>query len=276
MGERLPIVRIADLCHATEEAVRQDAPFHGASMARSFAIMMDPQAFADLETVTDRARSFRARGERFLGLQGQLIRATILLTLVRHLGIDAFIETGTQRGYTSLLFLCQTSLRVFSSERDPRFHRFAKTLLSPFDGRASLYAGDSRPFIRLMMNDESITTPFFYLDAHGNGLGLPLNAELMEILGCKRRTRFLVAIDDFKIPWDSEYRHDVYSDGTIDLDYISLSTHSTNVELAMWLPKYAAAAESGYTTGFILIAPQSMRVEVETLIPGHLLQEVGC
>jgi hypothetical protein len=268
-------VHLPDLYTAVRRAARQDADFLASTMSAALAgTTRFGSSLGDIQTVVDRARRFKADGGRFFGMNGQFTRATILLTLMKQLHVDAFIETGTFRGFTCLFVLCHTSMPVLSCEINTRNHHFAKTFLEPFGPRLTLYADDSRTFIAHMMTQSQITTPFFYLDAHSDGIDLPLDDELAHVLGQHRRQRFLLAIDDFKIPWDAGFSYDVYSQRAIDLDYIRPLIKASGTAMATWLPAYPASCESGHTSGFCLLAPATMAGEIEEMIPSHLLRRV--
>jgi hypothetical protein len=205
-----------------------------------------------------------------LGFNEQVVRATVFLRTLNLLGCDAFVETGTSRGDTSLLIAAQTMLPIFSCELSKKTYGHASALLHPFGERVRITLGDSRSFLRQFLNSSRFRCPFFYLDAHWNA-DIPLLQELELILS--RSENFIVVIDDFRVPADSGFKYDMYGTISFDLPYIApvLRTHANEV----WVlyPSYPSELETGARRGFIVIIPRATGSKLASAIGSAFLSQ---
>jgi hypothetical protein len=203
----------------------------------------------------------------FLGFNGQVVRAGLLLSVLRALNCDVFVETGTYRGETSLLVAAQTTIPVFSCELNEATHRLAVKLLMPFRSRIRLTLGDSRQFLQSFLTNSKFHRPFFYLDAHWNS-DIPLLGELDMIFS--QLQDFVIVIDDFKVPFDSQFKYDVY--GTVEFEeaYIAPALQRHADRLCVLYPCYSSSMETGARRGFCMITPYFLRDDIIIATDGNL------
>lgn len=102
----------------------------------------------------------------------------------------------------------QSSYKIYSVEIDPESHNTIKSLFS--SNRNIVFACESsEKYLRHLIDSKTIDAThncFFYLDAHW-GEYWPLRDEIKQIL---RLSRFVISIDDFKVPGHREFGYDSY------------------------------------------------------------------
>jgi len=223
---------------------------------------------ADLTALIDYARS-DALSYPILGFNGQLIRAGLLLTLMRNLRFDAFIETGTFRGETCFLVAAQTTLPIRSCDLPHRAETVATVLSSVCGEAVQLSRMDSREFLMAVLRDSRFQKPFFYLDAHWED-DLPLLGELAEIL--KSETEFVIAIDDFRVPGDQGFGFDEYPKAILQWDYIAGTVKGSGRQVGVFYPCYPSTLETGSKRGFILLSSKGMTPLIEAALPPGFLR----
>jgi hypothetical protein len=190
-----------------------------------------------------------------LGFNWQAGRKQIFTELVSRIKFDIVIETGTWIGNTTGYMSEVSGLPVMSAELTRRFHVLARSRLRGLPG-ITLVNTDSRAFLRLLAADKKLKDafPFIYLDAHWYN-DLPLDEEIELIAGSWER--FVVMIDDFKVPGDDGYGYDDYGPGKVlSLEYIAkrLRQH----RLAAFFPAIRSSAETGLRRGCVVLAPDGM------------------
>jgi hypothetical protein len=187
-----------------------------------------------------------------VGFNGQLCRKRIFTDLMAALAPDAIVETGTWLGNTTGYMAETSQAPVYSCDVDPRFHAIAKMRLAQVEG-IHLHLSDSREFLRDLINsalrDKSV---FFYLDAHWTD-DVPLLGEL-ELIATHWR-RFVVMVDDFKVPDDSGYGYDDYGSGRA-LVLETLEPSLAKYDLVAYFPAAHSREETGRRRGSILLAPR--------------------
>lgn len=187
--------------------------------------------------------------DRFVGFNREYIRASVVLNVVRELGFDAILETGTHLGATSLLLGAQTELPIYTCEVHPKYYRRSKLLLLPFGGRIRTHLSDSRDFLTRVLGELGPANVFIYLDAHWYE-DLPLLGEL-EII--ERLTReCAVLIDDFRVPGDDGYGYDQYAAGNLQLSLVQGFLEKSRLQ--PFFPLYDSHLETAKRRGWILLA----------------------
>jgi hypothetical protein len=194
-----------------------------------------------------------------LGFNWQSGRKQIFADLVTVIKFDVVIETGTWIGNTTGYMSEASGLPVISAELTRRFHALARHRLRHLDG-ITLVNADSRAFIRQLAADEQLkgAFPFIYLDAHWYN-DLPLREEIELIAGTW--DRFVVMIDDFKVPGDEGYGYDDYGpEKVLSLDYISTPIRQHG--LSVFFPAIRSSAETGLRRGCVVLAPEGIAGQV--------------
>lgn len=209
--------------------------------------------------------------DQFYGFNRQFLKAAIIVRLLRRLPVDAFVETGTYTGATSLLVLAQTQLPVLTCESNPRFYRRAWWTLAPFGRRAWVCHADSRDFLRRVVTEQRCARPFVYLDAHW-GKDVPLRGELEIVLASF--ADFAIAIDDFKVAADDGFHFDTYGGESLEWSYIEQTVLRTYPEVAVFAPAYPTGQETGGRSGWIMLASTSLAASIVEIVPPTLLQRV--
>jgi len=179
---------------------------------------------------------------------GQVFRRSIYAELLKEIGFDAIVETGTFRGITTELFAA-SGLPVYSVELNPEFYRATAARLAGKRDQIHLHQGDSPGFLKGLAENGSFakTKPFFYLDAHWYQ-SLPL-AEELEIIFTKWR-QAVVMVDDFEVP-GSEYTFDDFGPGkALNASFIDALSH---LRLHRFYPSAPASAETGNKRGSIVL-----------------------
>lgn len=207
-----------------------------------------------------------ASHEHFYGMNRQFIRARIILELISALPVDAFIETGTFRGETSLLIAAQTSLPVFSCDINPDFCKHARLRVLPFGKRVKINQADSREFLEKLLSEKAFECPLFYLDAHWYE-DLPLYKELLIITGSVKS--FVIVVDDFKVPSDQGFGFDTY--GKVSLEWETIKSAFGDRKVDVFYPSYPSSKETGFITGWAVIVPSELADKISDAIPGSLL-----
>jgi hypothetical protein len=113
----------------------------------------------------------------------------------------------------------------------------------------------------------------FYLDAHWRD-HVPLGEELALIAG--RCEQAVILIDDFMIPWNSDFLYDEYPTMRIDLDVINTSLKALRPDTTVFLPTYFPQQEpTGKGIGFaIALMGQDQALPSETF-PFDLVGEAA-
>jgi predicted O-methyltransferase YrrM len=197
-----------------------------------------------------------------LGFNWQSGRKRIFEDLASLIKFDVVIETGTWIGNTTGYMSEASGLPVVSAELTRRFHALARSRLRHMNG-ITLVNADSRALLRLLAADEKLKSafPFIYLDAHWYN-DLPLDEEIELIAGTW--DRFVVMIDDFKVPGDEGYGYDDYGPGKVlSLDYINPRIRQHR--LAVFFPAIRSTAETGLRRGCVVLAADSIADQVRQI-----------
>ena len=142
-------------------------------------------------------------------LNGQEQRQTLVRELARDIAVDVVFETGTYRGTTTEFLSHIFGVHVETVEGSRRFYTYSRIRLAPYPG-VNVTFGDSREFLRQVLERYKERTSFIYLDAHWED-DLPLREELCTIRD--RATASVVMVDDFAVPSDPGYCYDDYGPG---------------------------------------------------------------
>lgn len=258
---------IGHLASSVAEAVRAQTEAVIASRIKVLQSTIDPATFPTKpEAALVQSKSMSLD---FIGFNGQFIRSSILLHLIKSLSIDVFIETGTFQGETCLLVAAQTRARVLSCDLVESGVKFVKMALAPFGERIQVAHEDSRSFLERILADKSISLPFLYLDAHWYS-DLPLLGELERIFDS--REEFVIVIDDFRVPHDDGFGFDRYGNVALEWDFIAPIVLKHRPVPSVWYPSYPAHWERNHKRGFILLASSSLEEVISTTIPSSLLR----
>lgn len=190
-----------------------------------------------------------------IGFNGQAVRAAILLTLMRALRLDVFVETGTFRGDTCVLVAAQTDLPIHSCELNHRSQPVASALSELLKQRMQMSLMDSREFLREFFRETRFGRPFFYLDAHWEE-DIPLLEELRIIF--TSAAEYVIVIDDFRVPGDPGFGFDTYGAVPFDWDYIAPAFEGHRDQVSVFYPGYASSMETGAKRGFVMIASKAL------------------
>jgi len=181
----------------------------------------------------------------FNGVQG---RKQIFADLLSEGGVKTIIETGTYLENTSGYMATTSGLQVLTCEKNRKLYSLAKMRLKNIH-LVKLFNMDSRTLLRDLSKDKSVTESecFFYLDAHWDK-ELPLKEEIQIIASCW--DKFIIMIDDFKVPDDDGYVHDSY--GT--LEYINMPALKSKYNLSCYFPTMQSTEEPTPSTGCVVLA----------------------
>jgi hypothetical protein len=186
---------------------------------------------------------------------GQCFRQLIVTELLSRCEFSAIVETGTFRGTTTLFFVKNTFLPVFTVEFDATSFAFARHRLRKHS-RVVIQRDDSRSFLKHLpiAADASV---FFYLDAHWNA-DLPLEEEVNYIAAAYEK--FVLMIDDFEVPGDPGYAFDDYGRGK-QLSLRDFPFHK-NARLECYFPRCPSQLESGAKRGCVVLASPGLAPSV--------------
>jgi hypothetical protein len=180
---------------------------------------------------------------------GQENRRLLFDDIVKKLGVEAIVETGTHRASTTAYMARATGLPVYSCEVNPRLFAYSRRRLEALPN-AAVTMQDSAVFLRSTELDDRIRNRrvFFYLDAHWYER-LPLKEELWAILGSDIDP--IVMIDDFAVPGDPQYGFDDYGPGKVlRMGYL---LQFANASLSYFFPSLPADRETGKQRGCVVV-----------------------
>ncbi len=185
------------------------------------------------------------------GFNGQSARKEIFRKLLSTIDFQFIVETGTWLGDTTAYMAELSKLPVFSAEVNRRYHSIAKMRLKDIQN-VNLRNVDSTVLIKELSKQDGLSNacPFFYLDAHWYR-ELPLTQEIELIV--QQWDRFVIMVDDFKVPGDDGYGYDDYGPGkTLSIEHIGpLLRH---YDLTTYFPATRSADETGKKRGCVLLA----------------------
>jgi hypothetical protein len=244
----LPTLQNEDLY----EAIRILTPLVRKTVSAGLNPNTIPEIAAELVKATQRDLTQPLDRMGFQGpLNGQTIRASILVELHQLMRFDVFIETGSYLGTTTEM-LAGFEMPVYSCESiDVNYYRAATRLAHR--ANINLFAMDSRKFLQHYFSRYSsqFRMPFFYLDAHWYG-DLPLPEEI-SLIG-QNLDDFVIMVDDFNHPY-FPYSFDRYPNGNeLTLEFVVPRLGSAD-KLAFLFPLHPEYLESGYKRGTLVIAP---------------------
>ena len=183
---------------------------------------------------------------------GQACRRLLFEAIVASVQPRALVETGTYLG-TTTEFLAKFGKPVFTVEGNSRAHGFARARLRKRRNVTSVY-DDSRAALRRWCDGPLRSfvdgTLLFYLDAHWND-DLPLAEELDIIFNFCGAA--VVMIDDFQVPFDTEYGYDDYGAGKI-LNFHYIAPAVSAYGLTALYPATPACEDSGNRRGCVVLA----------------------
>ena len=182
------------------------------------------------------------------GFNGVNGRKIIFQDLLNNHNFSHIIETGTYLGDTSAYMAMTSGVQVLTCEKNTSLYSLTKMRLKKIKS-VDLYNMDSREFLIELSKNHNITQNecFIYLDAHW-GKDLPLKEEISIIASCWKK--FVMMIDDFKVPDDKGYVHDSY--GT--LKYIDMARLKTEYNLCAYFPSMPSSEEPTPPTGCVVLA----------------------
>lgn len=179
---------------------------------------------------------------------GQSARRTMALELISSYSPELLIETGTYRGTTTKCLSDNFSGPVYTIESDPRNFGFALCQLF-WKRNVRCKLGDSRNWLKRILEKNSAQRVFVYLDSHWNA-DLPLREEI-EIVQAGWLSS-IIMVDDFKVPDDEGYGFDSYGmEAELTLEYIRPVVKQGS---AFFFPTARSRDESGRRRGCVIIA----------------------
>lgn len=117
-------------------------------------------------------------------------KAYEVCTLINDLDASVIVETGSNTGDTTeFLAKMYPTKRIITCDININYFNFAKIRLAKYNN-VEIYNMDS---VYLIQNIKYPKDTLFYLDAHENGMDLPLSKEIKAI------KHGVIAIDDFNI-----------------------------------------------------------------------------
>lgn len=177
---------------------------------------------------------------------GQELRRMIFDAVFKVTNFKIIVETGTYRG-TSTDYFAKKNVPVYTGEYSPRYYSYSRFRFL-FKSHVKVFNNDSRIFLRQLSKNSKITKEitFFYLDAHWDA-DLPLAEELRII--AESWSRYIIMIDDFKVPGDDGYGYDDYGgDAVLDGAYID------RVGISFWrFYPVSSNNETGVKSGSVLL-----------------------
>jgi hypothetical protein len=206
-----------------------------------------------------------------IGFNGQIIRATILVTLIRALGCDVFVETGTFRGDTCLFIAAQTDLAIFTCDLPNRVWAVARQISGILRNRMQFIYLDSRAFLRKFLQHSEYNLPFFYLDAHWE-VDIPLREELELILDSA--AKYVIVIDDFCVPGEPGFGFDSYGGVSFNWEYIAPLLEKSRDQMTVFYPTYSSMLETGSKRGFIMIVSRPLASRVHEIVGQDFLKAI--
>jgi len=248
------------------DAMRSEAESAIIAKTKLIQTTLDPLSFpADPEAALQSSESMPVG---FCGFNGQYVRASLLLYLMKTLSIDSFIETGTFRGETCLLVAAQTDARIQSCDVVDGHVSFAQRVLAPFGERVQIELQDSRDFLKQKIAEKNLGRPLLYLDAHWFR-DLPLIGELEVILAGLEE--YIIVIDDFRVPSDNGFGFDSYGRISLEWNLIAPTVLNSARPPSVWYPSYPSKLETGPKRGFVLLTSGEMRNAVSAAVPSSVL-----
>jgi hypothetical protein len=195
-------------------------------------------------------------------LNGQERRREIVREIAQKVPFDAVYETGTYRGTSTEFFVAVFGVPVKTVEKSRRNFVFSNRRLQPLGNLVQIERGDSRDFLRrfLAEPDPAQRRIFVYLDAHWNA-DLPLAEEVRIVVSSRRHA--VIMVDDFKVPYDSDYGYDDYGEAkALTEEYLPAD------DLIGWhlfYPQVSAQLETGLRRGCCVLASPIMAQKVRSV-----------
>lgn len=182
--------------------------------------------------------------------------------VVRDLPVSSVVETGTNRGDSTMFFGSVFPKKVFTAELMGMYYREAKHRLKVRPNIHALRGSSEEVMERLYKENAYGDLPLFFLDAHWYDYW-PMAEELSVI---KRLKKAIVMIDDFKVPgrpyftWHRQDRDGVViaeNELTVIAKYLDPKRH------AVLFPKYDAPQNlfAGYVIIFQDMADELAKLE---------------
>lgn len=187
-----------------------------------------------------------------LPFEGSAEIAAIVSRLIKDFDIKTLIETGTQRGATSL-WASKHGVKVITIEADQEYYEEAQRNLEGSDVR--LLLGDSGNVLSVATFAASGRVLFF-LDAHGCRIGgTPLPRELMAIRDYFNRSQIrpVITIHDVQVPGHPELGYDKYEDCELSTEFVMKCLEATG--FGEWNIGYNSVPD-GAARGFCYITPK--------------------
>lgn len=195
------------------------------------------------------------------GFNEQDHRKHIFTSLVDAIGFDQILETGTFFGNTCGFMADYAKLPIATCEFNERYFTVAQKRLGEFD-KITFSLQDSRQFLKDTFKGLSAKNCFIYLDAHW-GEDLPLWEEI-EIILRQFPGEFVIMIDDFCVPGDSDYKYDDYGPGKA-LDLATFGELFSRFSLLPFFPSLSGAQETGKKRGCVVLASRGNLEAVKTI-----------
>jgi len=207
------------------------------------------------------------------GFNKECIRSYIFWRLFKQFNCTSFVETGTLYGETTSFVNKVFKTPIFTCEINKTYHTVSKINLL-WARNIKKYLADSPVFLDTILHWSLLgDNPMFYLDAHWED-HVPLEEEL--VLIAERCDQAIILIDDFMIPWNSDFLYDEYPTMRIDLEVINTSLKTLRQDVKVFLPTYFPEQDpTGKGIGFaIALVGQNQSLPTGTF-PFNLVDETA-
>ena len=138
-----------------------------------------------------------------IAFHGDIILKRFLLEVITAFKISSFVETGTNKGYSTIFVASmKRKLKIFSCEIKNDLFNISKDYLSSYPN-ISLYNENSPVFLKNILQSNVVGEfPLFFLDAHWYEYW-PLQDELTMITSTLDKA--IIIIDDVEIPGRGDF-----------------------------------------------------------------------
>jgi hypothetical protein len=135
---------------------------------------------------------------------------------------ERFIETGCYEG-SSIYYVAtqKTDIEILSCEPNDDFYRKSVSNISGLKNIKLKNILSQELLVELKKEADFKTKTMFWLDAHGYGFEWPLRQEVEFITS--NYENYIIMIDDFKHPRNSNFKFDTYNNQVCSYQYIKES-----------------------------------------------------
>lgn len=200
-------------------------------------------------------------------LNGQQVRQSVYAEIVKRVGFQTIVETGTYRGTTTAYF-AKTGLPVYTVEIHPRCFAYSALRFRNHES-VRVYEGNSPDFLTQLARQPDLThaRTFFYLDAHVQDSSRYHRAPLVEELDIifSHWDESVVMIDDFQVP-GTAYSFDDWGPGrNLCVDCFEPLKH---YGLVTFFPVADVTSETGAKRGWAVVCRNKSIIQTLSTVSG--------